>query len=127
MGFKEKLNKADTDIKGEYEKSVVSNYTPIFDALTDKADKHMKENDLSEIELNIHSGLSYSGGRGFFKKEKDTFIGLLKLAEIYQKEADYIAVGGDSRHYTTPTIAQAMRNAAEDFRNQLLESIAETV
>lgn len=126
MGLIEELNSVGKAINQDYEDSVITHYTPVFNSLMEKAKKHMEENSLPKIDLSIHSGLSYTHN-GFKEDAGDMVEDLLRLGRLFQSQADYIAGCADSRSHRTPSLDEALRTAAMCFRDKIIKSISDTI
>jgi len=125
MGFREDLNNAQKVIDQDYQKTVIATYVPIFNNLMEKAKKHMKENQISKINLNIKGGLVYT--LDGFREGQVRIVDLLRVGRLFQKNADYIAGCADSRSHRTPLLDEALRTAAISFKDQIIESISDTM
>jgi hypothetical protein len=97
---------------------LVDIYRPLFKELGEKAVKLMKENDISELDLDIKDGLFFRKD-GLFYNKKGEIVNLEELPKIYQMQSDYIAACSDSRGHSTPTIDYAMSTALQNLRNTL--------
>lgn len=125
MGFIEDLNNAQKVIDQDYQKSVITTYTLIFNNLMAKAKKHMNENNIFEINLNIKGGLVYT--LDGFQESQPGIVDLLRIGRLFQENADYIAGCADSRGHRTPSLDEALRTAATRFKDEIVRSVSDTI
>ena len=125
MGFTEDLNNAQKVIDQDYEKTVIATYTSIFNNLMAKAKKHMNENNIFEINLNIKGGLVYT--LDGFQEGQPGIVDLLRIGRLFQENANYIAGCADSRGHRTPSLDEALRTAAIHFRGGIIKSVSDTI
>ncbi len=123
QGFQEELSGIDRNIEKDYKQLIVAAYKPIFERLARTAISHMEQENIPEIKLDDYTDLVFRQNGNFFQKGNEELGFSILIAEIYQKRVDRIAALADNRGHSGITLKQAMRDAAEDFKNKISKSI----
>lgn len=126
MTFEQEVREVDDAIQRGYLDLVVNSYRPLFERVKTRATEHMGSEDISEMDLGVHSGLVFKKDGQFYNGEGKP-VELRDLPRIYQKESDYIAGCADSRSHVTPSVHDAMRSALSGFREKVKKSLADVL